>query len=158
VGLFKRGGVLAAQDDVELVAQCPVFAGLVIVEDRDHALTLALWHRVKDWVLEEHWIIREVHLSDQALTELATVQREVDVRWAPCIVVVAPWVGARLDGIEAVVTFSISQATGDTLKVWVQRSWPGVDPVAVASSSSSLTYLGHEIGVRPIISGGPLAT
>src|SRR5699024_11947407 len=76
---------------------------------------------------------------------------------APCIVVVAPWVGARLDGIEAVVTFSISQATCDTIKVWVQRCWPGVVLVAVASSSIRLPYLNQCIGDGLVIPAGDLA-
>src|SRR5699024_3918183 len=143
--LFERGGILTTQDDVELVPQRPVITGLVVVKHRDHALAFALRNRVEDRILEEHWIIREVHLGDESLTKLATVEREVNVRGAPCIVVVTPRVCARLDRIKAVVTLSIRQAAGHTIKVRIKWSRPRVIFMAVTSSGVLLPSLNQRI-------------
>ncbi len=59
-------------------------------------------HRLVDRVEREQGVAREVHLGDHPLGELGAEQREVDVRGAPRVAVVAPGIGAGLDRGEPV--------------------------------------------------------
>ena len=67
---------------------------------------------VEDRVVGEERVVREVHLGDQPLGERPAEQREMDVRRPPGVVVVAPRVGARLDGREPVAALGCRSAPG----------------------------------------------
>jgi hypothetical protein len=76
---------------------------------------------LQDGVVAEERVAGEVHLGDQALGEGRAEEREVDVRGPPGVGVVAPGVGARLDGGERVPALIIRQASAHAREVRVQR-------------------------------------
>ena len=85
----------------------------VQVELADQALArLRVGHRVEDRVEGEQRIAGEVHLRDQPRQEGRPEQREVDVRRAPGVGVVAPGIGAGLDGDELVGAVGVGDARG----------------------------------------------
>src|SRR5947207_8942754 len=86
-------------------------------------------HRV---VLEQR-IAREVHLRDEALHEALPEKREMDVRGAPGVVVVAPWVLARADRHEAVVAVLVREEAPGTGEIRIDRRVVLVDTMVVAS-------------------------
>src|SRR5579875_475363 len=110
-GVLEHGLLPAAQHDVPLVAEGPLRLGQVEVEPGDHPLPgRRVRHRVEDRVLGEERVAGKVHLRHQPLRERPAEQREVDVRRAPGVQVVAPRVGAGLDGDEAVPALAVGDA------------------------------------------------
>src|ERR1700752_1181839 len=93
LGLHWRGA-RAAQHDVEAVAQRPFRLGVLQVDRPHHPQARGLVrHRVEDRIERKQRIAREIHLRHQARDEGMTEHREMDVRRAPGIVVVAPGIG-----------------------------------------------------------------
>ena len=118
-------------------------------EARDHPLArLLVAHRVEDRVIGEERIAREVHLRHEALRERPAHQREVDVRGAPGVVVVAPRVRPGLDREEAVATLVVGQAAPGAGEVGVQRRRPVVDDVLVAPAGVGLPDLDQRVAQR----------
>src|SRR4051794_34338182 len=109
---LERGLLPTTQVDVEFVGERPIRLRLLDRKARQHAIAGALvGDGVEDRVELEQRVAREVHLRDESLRECLTQQREVNVGWAPRVVVVAPRIRPRLDRGEAVATFVVSQAT-----------------------------------------------
>src|SRR5580704_5233445 len=110
--LFEHRRAAAAQHDVPVVAERPFRLGQVDVEAGDEPLPgLLVRHRVEDGVQRQQRVAGEVHLGDQPLGERAAEQREVNVGRTPGVVVVAPRVGARLDGDEPVPPGRVGDGT-----------------------------------------------
>ncbi len=77
--------------------------------------------RAEDRVVGEERVAGEVHLGDQPLGERRAEEREVDMGRAPGVVVIAPRVGAGLDGGERVAALVVGQTAADAGEVGVQR-------------------------------------
>ena len=75
----------------------------------------------EDRIEGQQGITGKVHLGDQALGERPAEQGEVDVGGPPGVGVVAPRIGARLDGHEAVPPFAVGQAPTRPGEVGVKR-------------------------------------
>ena len=104
-------GAAAGEHDVPAVAGAPLVLGDVVVVGGDQAVAgRRVGDRLVDRVEREERVAREVHLGDQPLGEVGAEQREVDVRRPPGVVVVAPRVGAGLDGGEPVAAVVVGQA------------------------------------------------
>ncbi|MNO75018.1 hypothetical protein D3C76_660420 [compost metagenome] len=72
----------------------------------------------------------------------------MDVRRAPVIRAVAPWVRAGLDGAEAVVAVAVGQATANATEVRVQRGQVAVVLVPVAAAGVGLPHFYQGVGHR----------
>ena len=90
-------------------------------------------------------IARKVHLGYQAARERWPEQREVDVRWAPRVLVVAPWVSAGLHGDESVAALTIGETASGACEVRVERRRVIVDRVDVAPSGVGLPCLDQRV-------------
>ena len=64
----------------------------------------------------------------------------------PCIGMVAPWIGTRLHGHEAVDPVMVGLTTSDTKEVRIERARPLIALMHVASSSISLPDLYQCVG------------
>ena len=74
-----------------------------LFKTRDQTLLGAgVRYAVVDRVIFQQRVAGEIHLRDQSRQHAGAKQREVDMRRAPRVVVVAPRVGAGLDGLELV--------------------------------------------------------
>ena len=94
---------------------------------------LLVGDRAEDRVVGEQRVAGEVHLGDQPLGERRAEHREVDVRGPPGVVVVAPRVGARLDGDEPVAAVVVGEAAAGAGEVGVERRGVLVAQVGVAA-------------------------
>src|SRR3569623_538429 len=116
------GGVLAAQHDVEAVAQRPFGLGILEIERRDHAHPrLLVRDRVENRIEREQRVAREIHLRHQAGDEGMTEHREMDVGGAPRIVVIAPGIGAGLDGDEAIIAGGVALGAARAGEIGIER-------------------------------------
>src|SRR5690606_25046804 len=103
----EPGGVGPGDDDVPFVAHRELGHGEVVVVGADEPLALLLPRDgVVDRVERQQRVAREVHLRPEALGEAVAEDGEVDVRGPPGVDVVAPRVGAGLDGREVVAARS----------------------------------------------------
>ena len=96
--------------------------------------------------MRDEWVALEVHLRDQALREGLAEYREVDVRRAPTVGVVAPWVGAGFDGAEVVVAVGVGERAPAAAEVGVYGCQVGVFLVAVAAASVGLPDFQQGVG------------
>src|SRR5882724_9118891 len=120
--LLERSRVAATQNDVELVAERPFRLGHVEVETRNQPLAGTLiWNGLEDRIVCHQRIIGKIHLRDQTRDQTRPKQRKMDVRRTPGIRVVAPRIGARLDGDEPVVPFVIGARAAGASEVRVER-------------------------------------
>src|SRR5262245_11104174 len=69
----------------------------------------------------EERVAGKVHLRDEALTEGTAEHGEVNVGWAPGIVVVGPRVGAWLDRDEPIRAICPAQAPAGAREVGIER-------------------------------------
>ena len=88
----------------------------------------------------------------------------MDVRGPPCVVVVAPGVGAGLDGDELVAAVPVGHGPAAAGEVRVDRRGPGVPAVAVAPGGVRLPDLHQRVADRAAVGveqppgdGDPLA-
>src|SRR6476620_324693 len=90
---FHRCLVAAAQHDVEPIAQRLLGNGHFPIELGDEPPSRALIGnaRVHRIVFEQR-IAGEIHLRDQPRRYRTAEQRKMNMRGAPCVVVIAPWV------------------------------------------------------------------
>ncbi|MNN07516.1 hypothetical protein D3C81_1203430 [compost metagenome] len=143
------GLALAAQHDVEAVSQAVHGVGVAHVELGDQLLH-GFWvgDRLDDRALGDQWVALEVQLGNQLGGDRRAADAEMDVRRAPIIRAIAPWVRAGLDGTEAVVAVTVGQATTHTAEVRVQRGQVTVVLVAVAAASIGLPHFHQGVGHR----------
>src|SRR4029077_818708 len=105
------GSLVAGDDDVPSVAARVFGLSQVMVVGGDQPLACNGIHDgLVDRIQTEQLVAREIHLGDQTLGEGSSEYREVNVRWAPSISVIAPRVGAGLDGQKAVRSVGLGQA------------------------------------------------
>eukprot|EP01022_Parablepharisma_sp_SALTPOND_P016942 TRINITY_DN2599_c0_g3_i6.p1 TRINITY_DN2599_c0_g3~~TRINITY_DN2599_c0_g3_i6.p1 ORF type:complete len:1173 (+),score=341.22 TRINITY_DN2599_c0_g3_i6:1282-4800(+) len=142
-------GVAAAQDDVEYVAEHLVVHRFVQREARDQALAGSLvGDALEDRVVVEQRVVGEVHLRHQALRIDVAEQREVDMRRAPGLVVVAPGIRAGLDADETIAAFVIGEHLAEAGEVGVQRGVVLVLLVEVAAGGVALPDFQQRIAHR----------
>ena len=145
----RRGLEPPPQHDVPLVAERP--AGLGDLErERGHEARpgLVAGNGLEDRVEGEQRIPGEVHLGHEPGRPRRTEQREVDVRGAPRIVVVAPRIGARLHGDEAIPPLPVRPRPAFAGKVGVEGRIVAVAGMPVAPRRVRLPDLDEGIGNR----------
>src|ERR1700724_235860 len=69
----------------------------------------------------------------------------MDVRGAPRVLVVAPWVSARFDGDEPISTLAVGQATAGACEVRVERRGMIVHRVYVSPGRVALPHLDQRV-------------
>src|ERR1700737_4089000 len=112
----------AAQHDVPSIGERPLWHGRLGIELRHEALAAGLIReRLQDRIAGHQRGAGEVHLGDQAASELATEEREVDVRRTPGVAMVLPWIRAGLDRDEAVPAVVVRQAATRPAEVGIER-------------------------------------
>src|SRR4051812_31308157 len=120
--VLHRRGVLAAQHDVEAVAQRPFGLGVLQIERRDHPRPrLLVRHRIEDRVERKQRVGREIHLRHQSRDEGMAEHREMNMRGTPGVVVIAPGIGAGLDGDEPVVAGGIAHRAACSGEIRIER-------------------------------------
>src|SRR3989449_5466016 len=130
---LHRRGIAAAQHDVEAVGERPFRNGVLPVERRDQASARFLvGDRVVHRVVLEQRVSRKIHLRDHAREERGAEQREMDVRRAPGIVVVAPGILARPNADEAVAAFGVGHGAPGAGEVRIERCIVLIGAVRVA--------------------------
>src|SRR5690348_10263657 len=77
--------------------------------------------------------------------------REVDMVRPPCIVVVAPGIGARLHRDETVITLLVGDGTARAGEIWIERRRMLVDIVNVAAAGIRLPDFHQRIGNRTFV-------
>src|ERR671919_698185 len=76
---LERGGVASAHDEIEGEPERPFRSREVAVEARDEPQACPLVaDGLKNWIVGEQRIIREVHLRDETGPERGPEQREMD--------------------------------------------------------------------------------
>src|SRR5256884_1772593 len=130
---LHRRGIAAAQHDVEAVGERPFRNGVLPVEHRDQASARFLvGDRVVHRVVLEQRVSRKIHLRDHAREERGAKQREMDVRRAPGVVVVAPGILARPNADEAVAAFGVGHGAPGAGEVRIERRIVLIGAVRVA--------------------------
>src|SRR6266704_571735 len=130
---LHRRGIAAAQHDVEAVGERPFRNGVLPIEHRDQANARSLvGDRVVHRVVLEQRVSRKIHLRDHAREERGAEQREMDVRRAPGIVVVAPGILARPNADEAVAAFGVGHGAPGAGEVRIERCIVLIGAVRVA--------------------------
>src|SRR3989475_1167826 len=131
---LHRRGIAAAQHDVEAVGERPFRNGVLPVEHRDQASARFLvGDRVVHRVVLQQRVSRKIHLRDHAREERGAKQREMDVRRAPGVVVVAPGILARPNADEAVAAFGVGHGAPGAGEVRIERCIVLVSAVRIAS-------------------------
>src|ERR1700676_2267835 len=105
---YRRRRIAAAQDHIELVAERMLRHRRVDIESCDQPRTrVRIGDAVEDRIDREQRVAREIHLRDEPRGEARAEQAEMDVSGTPCVVMIAPWIRARLDRREAIDALAI---------------------------------------------------
>src|SRR6267143_2020141 len=129
----RRRGIAATQHDVEAVGERPFRNGVLPVERRDQANTrFPVGDRVVHRVVLQQRVSRKIHLGDHAREEGGSKQREVNVRRAPGVVVVAPGILARPDADETVTAFGVGHGAPGAGEVRIERCSVLIGAVRIA--------------------------
>ena len=120
---LERGGVAAAQHDVEAVRERPVGPGARRGRSAQimPLARLLVAHRVEDRVGPNSGSPGKYICVTSRCVNARPKTREVDVRGPPGVGVVAPRVGAGLDRDERVAALGVGHAAPDAGEVRVQR-------------------------------------
>jgi hypothetical protein len=79
-------------------------------------------------------------LGDEACEKAGSEEREVDVRRAPGVVMIAPWIGAGLDAGEAICAGVIGEEAATTGEIGIDWSVVLIDFVAISAGGVCLPY------------------
>src|SRR5690606_17480249 len=114
LAVLEHRRTTAAQYDIELVGAHVHRNGRIHVEWRHQSLDCILVRdRLDDRADPDQRVTLEIHLRDQPLCEAMAENGEMDVRRAPVIHPVRPWIGTGLDGLEPVVAILVCDRTPD---------------------------------------------
>jgi hypothetical protein len=137
---------------IEAVAERELRLSQAQIELRNETLARALvGDGLGDRIEGHQRIVRKVHLGDEAGNETGPEQGKVNVGGPPGVRMVAPWVGARLDGHETVITVLVRDRASGAGEVRVKRSWVIVLAMPVAPRSVRLPQLDERVGDRAAI-------
>src|SRR6476659_5318646 len=140
----------AAQHDVEAIGEAVELHGVVAVERGDELADRGLArHRAQDRALRYQRITLEIHLRDQPLRPAVARNRIVNVRGAPVVDAVAPWIGAGLDRTVHVMAVAVGQYAAAAAEVGIDRRDVRVVPVPVAAAGIRLPHLDQRVLHRP---------
>src|ERR1700756_1839114 len=117
-----HGSLLAStQHNIEAIAERRFRNGGIPIKHRNEALAcLLIRGAVVDRIRREKWVAGKVHLRDQAGGERGTEEGEMNVGRAPCVVVIAPGIAARLHRDEAVMAIGVGQGVTTTGEVGIE--------------------------------------
>jgi hypothetical protein len=88
---------------------------------------------------------REIHLRHEARDEGMAEHRQMDMRGTPGVVVIAPGIGARLDGDETVVAGGIAHGAARAGEVRIERRRVLVADMDVAAAGIGLPDLDQRV-------------
>src|SRR5260221_11460662 len=112
----------AAQNDVEAVAERILGLAEVRIVARDQTRArFSIGRALKDWIEVEERIAREIHLGDETRGEGRPEDGEMDMSRPPGVMGVAPRIGARLDGQEAICALRVGQHLSRAGEVGIER-------------------------------------
>jgi hypothetical protein len=100
---------------------------------------------LQNGIVVEEWIARKVHLGNKPRDEGRPKQRKVDVRRAPCIVVITPRIGARFNGHKTVESVVVGQSSSRAGEVRIERGGVVVFRVRVSSRRIRLPNLDQAV-------------
>ena len=102
--ILLEGRVIAAsQHDIKRVGKGMVGLSAPHIESRDQALASSfIGNAVEDGIERLERVAWKVHLCDEPRKNAGAKEGKVNVRWAPCVVVILPRVGSGLDRLEAI--------------------------------------------------------
>src|SRR5467141_2789618 len=145
-----RRGNAATQHDVEAVRQRPFRNGVLPVEHRDQAnARFLVGDRVVHRVVLQQRVSRKIHLRDHTREERGSKQREMDMRRAPGVVVVAPGILARPDADEAIAAFSVGHGAPGAGEVRIERRIVLIGAVRIAPGTVRLPDFDQGVRHRP---------
>jgi hypothetical protein len=139
---LKWCGFAAAQHDVELIAQSPIWLRVREIEFGDKTLPAFLVRDgLQDGIEGQQRIAGEIHLRDQTRAERRAKKREMDMGRTPGIVMILPWVCARPDGGESIDAMLIRQCAAGAGEVGIERRGVLVLRVPIAARGIGLPNL-----------------
>src|SRR5208282_1011539 len=120
---LHRRGIPAAQDYIESEAQRKFWCCGGPIESGDQTIARGLVRNaVKNRIEFEQRVTWEIHLGHQPCSKGRAEERKVNVLGPPGVVMIAPWIGARADGDEAVAALLVRQSLSPAGEVRIQRS------------------------------------
>ena len=96
-------------------------------------------------------IAGEIHLRDRTRGECRAENGKVNVRGAPGVVMVLPWIRPGLDGDEAIATFGVSDGVAAAGEVGIERRVVLIDGVRVTAGGIGLPDFNERVRERPAV-------
>ena len=90
-------------------------------------------------------IAGEIHLRDETRDEGVTEHREVDMGRPPGVVVIAPGIGAGLDGDEAVIALRVRLGAAGAGKIRIERRGMLIDDMHVTAAGIGLPQFDQRV-------------
>src|SRR4051794_29243568 len=119
--VFDRSGFASAQNNIEAIAERLERNGRVPIELGDQAVACSFVRGAVENRIERYQrIAGKKHLRDQPRSEGRPEDRHVNMRRAPCILGVRPWILARPNRYETIAAFRIGQGMSASGKVGVE--------------------------------------
>src|SRR5215813_1966519 len=145
-------GFPPAQNNIETISQGKSRSRMFPIKGRNQPpLGVFVGHAVVNGVEFEQRITREVHLRHQAAQQASAKQREMNVRWAPRIMVIAPRVGSRLDGRKFVPPLAVGDHPSAAVEIRIKRGVVLIKLMAVSSGGIGLPYFHQRAADRTSI-------
>ncbi len=130
------------QHDVPPVPQSPLRRAEAVIVPGDQPLPGGgVDDRLIDGVEREQWVVRKVHLCDEALRPGLSEDREMNVCRPPGVSMIVPGIGAGLDGLEPIGSVGVGEAPSHPCEVLVQGRWMRVPLVDVPACGIRLPDL-----------------
>src|SRR5215831_19491198 len=145
-------GFPPAQHNIETISQGKSRTRMFPIKGRNQPpLGVFVGHTVVNGVEFEQRITREIHLRHQPAQQASSKQREMNVRWAPRIMMIAPRVGSRLDGRKFVPPLAIGDHPSAAVEIRIKRGVVLIELVAVSSGGICLPYFHQRAAHRTAI-------
>src|SRR5271154_1234055 len=143
----RRSGVATAQYKVESITECIFGNSKFDIECSYQPLARgAVVDAVEDRIKSQQRIARKIHLGNETGREAGAEQAEVDMIRTPRIVMIAPWIGTRLDAHKAIRAAIVGDHSADAGEVRIERRLVPISGVSVAARGIRLPDFDH--GVR----------
>lgn len=111
--------MISAQDDVEFISEGKQRLRQFQIEVGNEQFSRMCRARMKNGILAKQGIAREIHLRNQPLSKLMSEEREMNMRGSPSIVVIAPRIGTRFDGIKMIPSLLVCQGSSCSIEIGV---------------------------------------
>jgi hypothetical protein len=132
-----------------LIPQRELRCGARKVELRNQSVAGSFIGALKDGVVGEQRIAREVHLRHQPAEDALAEERVMDMRRTPGVPVIAPRIRSRLDGKKGVAAVRVRERAPAAGEVGVERGVVVVALVRIAARGVALPQLDQRAAHRP---------